>query len=207
MGFSRSEQQGYNRKEAMKYLRKFYPGIVALAFLVVSNVMAQEKVHRVLEESDTVATVVSLNLETRMVTLKDDSGYLVSFRVSDEIKDLDKVKVGDRVKVQYYKAMAAEILPVGASVGYRTENKVVTSARPGDPPGGGISLESVVNVIIEDINLEERSVTVTDPDGVHHTIHVDRPEGLAFLKQLKVGDYVDVTFKEAMAISVKNVDE
>jgi len=52
------------------------------------------------------ANVLSIDYDTRVVTLKPLSGDVVTFTVDPRVKDLDKVHVGDQVIFNYTEAVA-----------------------------------------------------------------------------------------------------
>jgi translation elongation factor P/translation initiation factor 5A len=53
------------------------------------------------------------------------------------------------------------------------------------------------------LDLAHHTVSFTDPEGLAQTITVQEPEMRDFMKTLKVGDEVAVTYTEALAISVE----
>jgi hypothetical protein len=55
------------------------------------------------------AEVTAIDLATRQVTLKGQSGDEVTVTVGDAVKRLDEVKVGDFVQVDYLVSIAAEV--------------------------------------------------------------------------------------------------
>ncbi len=58
-------------------------------------------------------------------------------------------------------------------------------------------------VTIDAVDLKNNIVNFTGPKGNVNVVAVQRPEMREFLKTLKVGDKVDVTFTEAVAVSVE----
>jgi hypothetical protein len=46
-------------------------------------------------------------------------------------------------------------------------------------------------------------VSFTGPQGMLRTITVQNPDAQAFIKKLKKGDEVEITYTEALAISVE----
>ena len=57
------------------------------------------------------ASVESINLTNREVTLKGPLGNHVTFTVDQRVKRLKEVKVGDFVRADYYISIAAELRP------------------------------------------------------------------------------------------------
>jgi hypothetical protein len=59
-----------------------------------------------------------------------------------------------------------------------------------------------VNVKILGINPSTNTVAFEDSDGQQHVIAVKSPNMREFIRTLKPGDHVDVTYTESVAISV-----
>ena len=73
------------------------------------------------------------------------------------------------------------------------------------PSAGGMT-PSTVTVTIESVNLEDYSVLFTSPEVKRQSVLVESSEGREFIKQLKPGDLVDLTYTEAMAVSIETPD-
>jgi hypothetical protein len=58
-------------------------------------------------------------------------------------------------------------------------------------------------VQIESVDTSFETVTFKRPDGFVRTIAPASPEGKKFIKTLKKGDMVDVSYTEALGISVE----
>jgi len=58
---------------------------------------------------DAVAEVVSIDKENRKVELKGPEGKVVTVNVKPEIGDLENIKVGDKIRVQYTEALAVSV--------------------------------------------------------------------------------------------------
>src|SRR6476646_3583509 len=57
----------------------------------------------------TEATVESINKDKREVTLKQADGSKTTIKVPEAVRNLDQVKVGDKLKVKYSEAIALGI--------------------------------------------------------------------------------------------------
>jgi len=154
---------------------------------------------------EVVATVVSIDQQTRHVTLRDTNGKMMEFDVGDDVKHLDKVQVGDRVEIAYFDGIAAEVKKPGTGVkGVKEENKRIDAAPPDAArPAAGISRTRTTTVIIESVDTTANTVTFRDHEGVVHTTAVKKPEGQKFIAGLKKGDEVEVMYTEAVAVSVE----
>ncbi len=68
------------------------------------------------------ATVESINLPSRLVTLRGEDGGGLTVVVDPVVRNLDQVKVGDKLVVSYYESLAAEVKKPGEGVqGVETE--------------------------------------------------------------------------------------
>ncbi|MCU0841846.1 MAG: hypothetical protein MUC79_09030 [Thiobacillaceae bacterium] len=149
------------------------------------------------------ATVEAIDLKERTVTLVGEKGKTVVLEAGQEVRNLEQLKVGDKVTVEYYEGVAAELKAPDAS---RREVKLtdaVVRAAPGERPGGGVGTALTTTVQIEYVDRLRNVVQFTGPRGKTRTVTVQKPEFRKMLKNLKVGDKVELTFFEALAISVK----
>ena len=148
---------------------------------------------------EVTATVQKIDYTTREVTLQADDGQQYSFVASEQVENLPQVKVGDRVTIAYAEALAYEVHKGGAAADGGT---VIAGGRaePGAKPAGVIARETTVTVLITAIDPKAPSVTFTGPGGNSRTIKVLHPEKL---EGVSVGDTVDLTYTEALAVKVE----
>ncbi|MGA2404168.1 MAG: hypothetical protein ABSG91_21100, partial [Syntrophobacteraceae bacterium] len=146
------------------------------------------------------ATVEAIDLENRVVTLKGTKGTDFDISVGEKVKNLPQVKVGDKVTAKYYEAIAVRVLKPGESGVIAGETGGVATAKPGEKPGGIAGHEITISAKVEAIDKKMPSVTLIGPAGRSVTVQVENPKNL---KKLKVGDQVEITYTEAVAISVK----
>ena len=62
------------------------------------------------------ATVEAVDLEKRIVTLKDENGVVRDLKVGEDVKNLAQVKKGDQVVATYHEAIAYEVFKPGTAV-------------------------------------------------------------------------------------------
>jgi hypothetical protein len=173
--------------------------MVALAASGCSN--APSKPFEKSEAHLVSATVESVDLATREVTVRGPDGP-VSFVAGPEVRNLPAVRVGDEVTVRYYVGIAAQITKSAASVESEKGTISGSQAALGSKPGASIrrSLTSTVRILSVDTSFD--TVTFRRADGGPRTIAVESVDGQAFIKTLKAGDLVDVTYTEALAVAV-----
>jgi hypothetical protein len=147
---------------------------------------------------EVTATVTSINHETRAVTLKKEDGTEVSFVASEDVQNLPQVQVGDVLHVVYAEALAYEVRKGGTAAAPMTA-VAGGAAELGQRPAGALARQTTATVAIIAIDPQVPSVTFQGPAGNTRTIKVLHPEKL---EGVRVGDTVDVTFTEALAIKV-----
>ena len=143
------------------------------------------------------ATVTAIDLNTRAVSIKTTDGKEFSFIAGDAVKNLAQVAVGDVVTATYTEALLYEVKSGGTTGASQT---MATERAGADKPGGVIGQKTTVTVVITAIDTATPSVTFKGPAGNVRTIKVQHPEKL---KGVKVGDTVDLTYAESIAISVE----
>jgi len=148
------------------------------------------------------ATVTAIDLPNRIVTLKDEKGAVIVLEVPDTVKNLAQVKVGDEVITSYTEAVAWQVKPAGQGTPGVSAQDSMTTAPPGTRPGATVGRTINVTATITAIDLANGTVTLTGPGGNSQTIKARNPDNL---KRVKVGDLVDITYTEAVAISVQPV--
>jgi hypothetical protein len=118
------------------------------------------------------------------------------------VRNFDQIKVGDTLQVSYYTGIAAQIKKHGDPVYAPTDEVVAARAVPGSKPGAAVGRNISTTVKIESVDTKKNMVTFRRPDGELKAVDVESPEGQKFIKTLKPGDQVDITYTEAVAIEV-----
>lgn len=177
--------------------------LVATAGLVVAISVpafasaAEPKGDSMVATVEATATVVSIDHETREVVLRGADGQEYSFIAGDQVRNLAQVKTGDIVTTTYTEAVAYELRPGGEA--NAAEAIAMGRAAEGEMPAGMVAREVVLTVEIVAIDRETPTVTFRGPQGNTKTVLVRHPEKL---EGVSVGDTVDITYTEALAIRV-----
>jgi hypothetical protein len=196
----------FKKKESMKkgisYL--FARGIqvttaaALISLFSLTHVQAQETKGEAVVASVTVtATVKKINQKTREVTVLTDAGKEYSFIAGNNVKNLAQVKKGDVITAVYTESLAYEVKKHGTA-GIQTAD-AAAAAQPGAMPAGMVAQQTTVTVTITAIDHTVPSVTFKGPQGNTKTVKVKDPSKL---NGVKVGDMVDITYTEALAIKV-----
>ena len=177
-----------------------------LAVILTASVHAADRpenaARRVGGSSTTVtghATVQAVDLATRHVTLTNDEGKTYTIVADKRIKNLDQLRVGDVIDVEYREAVVVDLLPAGTPPSVKADASA-DSAKPGAKPGAAASQRITIVATIEAIDAATQHVTLRGPEGKSFEVKARNP---ANLKKVKVGDVVRITYTEAVAISVR----
>jgi ribosomal 50S subunit-recycling heat shock protein len=146
------------------------------------------------------ATVEAIDVAKRLVTLKGPKGNVITVTVGERVKNLPQVQVGDQVVVKYYEALAFRVLKPGEATPSASATGATATAQPGQKPAGVEAREVTVTVTIEALDRKASTVTFKGPEGNSVTVKAQDPKNL---EKVKVGDQVEVTYTEALAISVE----
>ena len=76
-------------------------------------------------------------------------------------------------------------------------------AELGQKPAAQVAKTTNITVTITSVDTKSNLVNFSGPDGLVRSITVETPQAKEFIKQLKPGDTVVVTFTEAVAVSVE----
>ena len=173
----------------------------AFAELKIKTMGSEEGKPQVTKERfvTATATIMAVDLDNRIVTLKGKQDRIFDVRVGEQAKNLAQLKKGDLVTVKYYEAISAKVYKPGEAPKVTEESASLETAKAGEQPGGKLSLESTVTATIESIDMKKPSVTLKTTEGKTLTAKIEDPKNL---ENVKVGDEVVITYKEAFAVSV-----
>ncbi len=176
--------------------------LAVLAALVVLPLVARaQKPVTDTEVTELTTKIEAIDKTARLVTLKDKDGEVDTIYCGPEVKRFDELKVGDTITVRYYESVAYAIRKPGQPSGLPAATGTTKITRgQGARPSGTIARQETATVTIKAIDPKTPSVTVLTEDG--HTMSF-KVEDKKNLKDVKVGDKVEITYTEAAMISVK----
>ena len=177
-------------------LNKVIGTTLACALTVSTMAVAQKPVNQA-EAVSATFTVTAIDSAARLVTLTDKDGVTQDIVCGPEVQRFDQLKVGDNVTFRYYEALATAIRRPGSAPA-APESAGVTRT-PGAKPGGTIAQQLTATVTIEAIDPKIPSVTVRAANGNKLSFKVEDKKNI---EGYKAGDQVDVTYTQALAISV-----
>jgi hypothetical protein len=155
------------------------------------------------QELTAEATVKAVDQKLRLVTLEREDGRTITVLAGPEVRNLPQIAAGDKVKARYRESLLASLKKPGEPVKPAAVAAAVSRAEPGATPGGTLGQQVAVTVRIESVDTEKNRVLFTLPSGELRRIPVRQPEFQEYIKGLKPGDQVEITYTEALAISVE----
>jgi Cu/Ag efflux protein CusF len=155
---------------------------------------AQKPASQFAQVSETF-TIEAVDYTLRLVQLKDAAGKTQTIYCGPEVDRFNALKVGDKVTIKYYESVVYAINQPGSA---KAGGAAVTRT-PGDRPGGTVAQQMTASVTVNAIDTKVPSVTITTKDGQTMSFKVEDPKKL---QGVKVGDQVEITYTQALAISV-----
>jgi len=147
------------------------------------------------------AKVVAVDPAQRTVTLQGSNGKTRTIEVGDKVRNFDQIKVGDLVHAKYTRAVALEVKKGAAGMSAPTEEHAITPApAPGAKPGGTIARKITATAEVVAVDHAKKMVTLRGPQGDEVDVQAEDPSQL---QNINKGDHVQVTYVEALAISVR----
>ena len=147
------------------------------------------------------ATITAIDKASREVTLKGPQGNEVTVTAGSEIKNFDKLKVGDQVAAQYVEALTLEFKKVGGMPVARTEKKSAMGAKPGESPAGAVGKQITIVATVVALDPARQVVTLKGPQ---RTVEMRVPDPEQF-KRIAKGDQVEATYTQALALAVEPI--
>ncbi len=184
--------------------KTFIAGLLATAgLLIASAAIAQAPAKMVPLAADVgvlTATVDSVDVKKRIVTLKDSNGNLAQMNVSKDISDLEKVKKGDVFIIEHAQAIAVGLTAAvkDAKPGVSGVRSITIAGKGSAKPFEEVTDTVYATVKISAIDAKSRIVTFTMPNGEKQKVKVDK--SVLGLEKFKVGDDVMIEFVDDTAI-------
>lgn len=141
--------------------------------------------------------ITAIDAPTRHLTILGGGGNAVSLVAGPEVKNFAQLKVGDIVTLKYMQSLALELKKGGTALRERVEGNDAVSAKPGEAPMGAEAKTVRVTADVTAVNKKTGVVTLHGPE---RTLEL-KVKDQATLKEIAVGDQVEATYIEAVAIS------
>lgn len=143
--------------------------------------------------------VVGIDRADRDVAIMGPEGNVVVLEVGKAARNFDQIRLGDKVKLEYYEAVAIYVGAAGKPP--EADAGIVAVAAPkGQKPAAEVVEVSDISAVIQGIDKAKRRLTLKGPQGNVVSVKVDK--AVKAFDELKVGDSIHVRYTEAIAISV-----
>ena len=155
--------------------------------------------------NQSVTKVVSVDAANHVVVLEGNGGKPVSIQLSEQAKDLGNLKAGDTVQLDVVRSVVALLdTDIDKGLPGAVERVGEIRATEDNPNPGGTAYRQVkVQLKITAIDVKKNEVTLQNPEGVSKTVTVEKPELQAKLKDLKVGQSVNVVYTDVLKVTTQ----
>jgi hypothetical protein len=177
-------------------MNTFTTGMVAAALTVMAAPLGAQTKTITGETKTMSATIESIESASRSVTVKKTDGSYEVFYVPAAIKQFETLKIGDTVKARYYENV---VLTVKAPGEKAVDKGASAVTRAHDSAAGTAAHQRTITATITAIDPKAPSISFAGPNGWKYSTRV---EDTAALAKVKVGDKVDITWTEAMVLSL-----
>ena len=150
------------------------------------------------------ATVISIDLETRMVELQASDGKILPYKIGESARNLDQVEVGDVVDYQFESRTSLVLMGQGETTPEAMENVSETRAEPGEKPRLIAEASRVQMATVVAIDFDTSTFKLEWPDG---SIEEYTTEETEMLKKASIGDHLVKTQTERLVIAVSPPDQ
>lgn len=153
----------------------------------------------VAEAVQVTASVEAIDKAKRLISLKGPEGNVFVVQAGPDVKNFDQIKVGDVVAARYVEALTLQLKPGGGQIRERVEREDAVAAKPGERPGAAVGRQVTVIADVIAVDAKKQSVRLRGPQRMVD-LKVKDPNQF---KLIKVGDQVEATFTEAVALAVE----
>lgn len=196
-------------KDSFKQSLVALSAVIALGAVALQPAHAQDSNAQPIKVADAegggivvsvVGEIVAVDAANRIVSIKGPKGNISDMVVDERVRNLDKVKVGDRVKLTYRVGVALALLKGGDGIREKVESEGAARAAEGAAKPGGVLVKTTTVVAnVEAVNQKRKIVTLKGPEGKVVDVQVKDPQ---VLKDVKVGDQVGAKITESVAVRV-----
>ena len=142
------------------------------------------------------ATVETIEQSTRAVTVKKANGEYEVLYCPPTLKRCDTLKIGDKITAKYYETVVLRLkLPGEADQNTQSAGRVPAE----QAAAGTISQQRTITATISAIDPKIPSISFVGPQGWKYS---SRVQDKAALAKVKVGDKIDITWTEALLLSL-----
>ncbi|MEI8185465.1 MAG: hypothetical protein WCG19_02105 [Chlorobiaceae bacterium] len=145
-------------------------------------------------------TVVSIDYDSRTVTLRDSKGHVIAMVAGPEVTRFKEIKKKDVVKVDYLESTAILVQSADAAISSAEGSQSVIVRNQSKKPSGEKTDVDVLTAKVVSIDVNKRIIVVKGPEGQQKDIKI-APD-VTNLGNIRKGDNVVVRMTRTIAIDV-----
>jgi ribosomal protein L19 len=176
------------------FLFCFLQGLTSNAFAVNKSLKGTGVVLSQANFSIYEGTVSKININDRELTLISSDGQTI-FKAPPDLKNFQQVQVGDKVQVSLDIFVTIEKLSKNSAVRSKTLDSSQTSSSESSKPEKTITRKTTIESQILSKNSEEHFVVIKNINDEQEKIQINKA---SFLRKLKVGDTIRVSYQDQM---------
>ena len=141
------------------------------------------------------ASVEAIDSTNREVTIKKPDGTYDQWYIPASVKRFDTLKVGEKITATYYENIVLQL----KAPGDKSVDKASGGVTRAEGPAGTAARQRTITATITAIDQNVPSITFSGPNNWKYSTKVEDKKALA---KVKVGDRVDITWTQAMVVSL-----
>ena len=190
-------------------MKKLIIASMFVAIASMSSVMAQNKPQAIIAVDAGPGTLKALegvqfqgkfksvDPKTRKVVIVGPEGRELEAVLGEEVKNFDKIKVGDIVTMTITKVIVSDVKVINNGIKEREETVSYSRAQAGDKPAGIIEHQVKIVADVTAIDAKKNIVTFKGP---YKTVQV--AVGPDVIKGIKVGNQIEAIITQNIAVQV-----
>lgn len=161
---------------------------------------AKDKV-TVAEAVEVQGAVTAIDKKNRLLTIKGGDGNVITMPAGAEVKNFNRIKLGDMVTLSYIAALGLELKKGGGRLRERIESKDAVAAQPGDKPAAAAGRKLTIIADVTSVDAAAGTITLRGPERSVDLVVKDKE----LLTDVRAGDQIAATYTEAIAVAVTPV--
>lgn len=153
------------------------------------------------QSTQLTGTIARIDADSREVTVVGTDGRETVIACGPEVKNFDRLHVGDVVEMETTQALALELRKGSSAEVSRTIERATASASPDETPGGTAGVRMRVIAEVMAVDADTQTVTLRGPERTMDLAVKDPKQ----FQNIAVGDRIEATYVEAMAVQVTPV--
>lgn len=159
--------------------------------------------YRYASSFELLATVVSVDMETRAVELRGPKGNSLTIVAGPAVRNLAQVKAGDDVVIEYEESAEIALIKSGSELRGGADAMVSKVAQPGERPAAALVKETDTIVKVVALDRTNQIVTLQGPDR-HYELPVQDPDQFALIE---IGDSAAIALRAQIAARVEPAEQ